>query len=85
MNDPEQAMIVKDNPSPAYSRIYRVCLFDYGAVIPRVELVKATTDAEAIELARNLHSPAQCEIWDEHRLVAEFAPGLLEIELPLAR
>ena len=75
-------MIGHDNSSPAFSRIYRVCLFDDGAVIPRVELVKAATDAEAIALARSFNSPAQCEIWDEHRLVGEFAGGPVQMDLP---
>lgn len=82
MDAPELVMIGYDNSSPAMLRIYRVCSFEKGAVIPRVELIKASSDAQAVEMARNLNSSPQCEIWEGHRLVGEFSPGLLQVELP---
>jgi hypothetical protein len=52
-------------------RIYRVCLFEPGAVVPKVQLMSATSDEQAIALASTLDPSAERELWDRHRLVAQ--------------
>ncbi|MFL6758249.1 MAG: hypothetical protein ACJ8E4_03985 [Sphingomicrobium sp.] len=52
-------------------RIYRVCLFEPGAVVPKVQLMSATNDEQAITLASTLEPSAEREVWERHRLVAE--------------
>ena len=53
-------------------RLYTVCVFDEGLLVPWVRLVDARDDCEAIALARAIHPSKRREIWDRHRLVAEF-------------
>ena len=52
-------------------RIYRVCLFEPGAVVPKVQLMSAANDEQAIALASGLEPSAEREVWDRHRLVAQ--------------
>ena len=51
-------------------RIYRLCSFTPGAVVPRVELLGATCDEEALQVAGSIEITAERELWDRHRLVA---------------
>ena len=51
-------------------RIYRLCSFTPGAVVPRIELLGATCDEEALHVAGTIESMAERELWDRHRLVA---------------
>ena len=57
-------------------RLYRLCLFDRGAVVPRVQLISATGDEQAIALANGIDPTAEREIWDRHRLVAHLRPAM---------
>jgi hypothetical protein len=52
-------------------RIYRVCLFEPGAVVPKVQLMSATSDEQAIAQASTIDPSAEREVWDRHRLVAQ--------------
>jgi hypothetical protein len=52
-------------------RIYRVCSFLPGAVVPRVQLVSAVDDDQVIALANDIDPSAMREVWDRHRLVVE--------------
>ena len=52
-------------------RIYRVCLFEPGAVVPKVQLMSATSDEQAVALASTIDPSAEREVWDRHRLVAQ--------------
>jgi hypothetical protein len=69
---------VSANGSPAIAlagkafdqRIYRLCLFEPGAVVPRVQLLSAPSDEEAVALAVDIDPVAEREVWDRHRLVA---------------
>ncbi|MFL6755921.1 MAG: hypothetical protein ACJ8EH_10060 [Sphingomicrobium sp.] len=54
------------------SRLYSVCVFDEGLVVPWVKLLDATSDTEAIGAARCICPSKRRELWDRHRLVAEF-------------
>jgi hypothetical protein len=56
------------------SRVYCVCLFPRGAVVPTVKLLEAASDAEAIQLAFCISPSGEREVWDRHRLVARLAP-----------
>lgn len=55
-------------------RLYRICCFERGAVVPTVELVSAAGDEHAIELARSCNPTIEREIWDWNRLVAHLQP-----------
>jgi len=54
------------------SRLYSVCVFDEGLVVPWVKLVDAESDTEAIGAARCICPSKRRELWHRHRLVAEF-------------
>jgi len=58
----------------ARPRIYRICLFEQGAVVPKVQLFSATGDEQAIALASSIDPATERELWDRHRLVA-YLPG----------
>jgi hypothetical protein len=51
-------------------RMYRICSFAPGAVVPKVELIGATCDEEALLVADTIERSAERELWDRHRLVA---------------
>lgn len=53
-------------------RVYTICSFDPGQVVARVKLIDAETDQEAVEEARSIDRFKRRELWDRHRLVAEF-------------
>ena len=57
-------------------RVYCLCFFDPGSVVPAVELLDAGSDVEAVALARNRRPAAAKELWDHHRLVARMRPGM---------
>ena len=54
----------------AIKRLYTLCYFDNGLVVPGVQLFDAETDEEAIAEAESLHPFRNRELWDRHRLVA---------------
>jgi hypothetical protein len=53
-------------------RVYRICYFKRGAVVPDVMLVDAVTDEQAMAIARTIRPGAEREVWDRHRLVEHF-------------
>jgi hypothetical protein len=55
-------------------RIYSLCVFERGAIVPRVQFLAAHTDEEAISSARTSSSFCTRELWLRHRLVAAFKP-----------
>lgn len=55
-------------------RVYSLCFFDRGCVVPRVQLLDAYTDEEAIEAARSTNRFKRREIWLRHRLVGILRP-----------
>jgi hypothetical protein len=59
----------------AVHRIYSVCFFRDGFLVPDVKLIDASSDEEAIESARMNRSFTTREVWDRHRLVAVIPPG----------
>jgi hypothetical protein len=61
-------------PQSYADRIYTICSFDPGLVVARVKLFDARTDSEAIETARSIDRFKVRELWERHRLVAEFKP-----------
>ena len=56
------------------NRIYSLCSFAQGVIVPDVRLIEAATDAEAIEIARDGRLFTTRELWDRHRLVAVIPP-----------
>jgi len=56
--------------SPGSSRFYSVCSFDRGLVVPRVTLLEAYSDDEAIRAVSAMSRFFERELWDRHRLVA---------------
>ena len=57
------------------SRVYTLCFFERGWVVPKVQLIDASTDDEAVEFARGSGWCSLKEVWDRHRLVAVIQPG----------
>jgi hypothetical protein len=57
------------------SRVYCLCLFQRGAVVPEVKLIDADGDDEAVSVARATSPACERELWDRHRLVAHFPPA----------
>lgn len=53
-------------------RVYCVCFFPTGAVVPEVKLVKAANDGDVIQQTKTKYPSGDLEIWDDHRLVANF-------------
>jgi hypothetical protein len=70
-------MPVDDAPAIPWSRekigqrLYRLCMFEPGGVVPRVQLFSATGDEQAIAFASVIDPWAAREVWDRHRLVAQ--------------
>jgi hypothetical protein len=64
------------NPNAGFSnervRVYSVCCFDEGLVVPQVSLLEASSDEEAIGQVRSMHCLKTRELWQRHRLVASF-------------
>jgi hypothetical protein len=58
-------------------KVYLICLFERGAIVPEVRLVEAACDEDAISLAQAMHPSAEREVWDMDRRVAHF-PGALD-------
>jgi hypothetical protein len=63
-------------------RIYTLCSFDRGLVVPKVQLIDAVTDDEAVAFARGSDLCSLREVWDRHRLVAVIQPRNLEAARP---
>ena len=67
--------LIDDQPAAQDAlRIYSVCSFDRGIVVPRVQLLEAVTDEEAVSAARSMDRFKSRELWHRHRLIAVFAP-----------
>ena len=62
---------------PAH-RVYTLCSFDGGLIVPKVQLIDAATDDEAVARARGTNMWNLRELWDRHRLVAVIPPRSLE-------
>jgi hypothetical protein len=62
-------------PASDTARVYSICFFDRGLVVPRVQLLEADTDEEAISAAQSMNRVLAWELWDRHRLVAAIPPG----------
>ena len=62
---------IDDIPFPDESgRLYTACFFERGAIVPRVQLLAAKSDEEAIAKVGSSHMFMTRELWDRHRLVA---------------
>lgn len=62
----------KDEIAPASAsatRVYSICLFDPGFVVPRVTLLEAQSDEAAINAAHEMNHGSGHELWDQDRLV----------------
>jgi len=56
-------------------RVYSVCFFRDGAIVPDVRLIDAGSDQEAVDSARGNLAFTTREVWDRHRLVAVIPPA----------
>ena len=52
------------------SLVYSVCFFESGLIVPRVSLLEAASDDEAVSAAYAMNRFSMRELWDRHRLVA---------------
>lgn len=57
-----------------FGRVYTACFFDQGLVVPRVKVLEAPTDDDAISELRSLNRFTERELWHGHRLVAVIPP-----------
>lgn len=57
-------------PLQTTPRVYSICCFDRGLLVPRVQLLEAATDEEAVSEARSMHRNKSRELWHRHRLIA---------------
>ena len=56
-------------------RVYTACFFDPGVIVPRVSMLAAANDEEAIAAMRSSQIFKMRELWDRHRLVAVIPPN----------
>lgn len=56
------------------NRVYTICTFDRGLVVPNVRLIDAQTDDEAVAFAGDCSLSSMKEVWERHRLVAVIEP-----------
>jgi hypothetical protein len=63
-----------DPQQQAVRRVYTLCSFDRGLVVPKVQLIDAVTDDEAVAFAGGSNLCSLREVWDRHRLVAVIQP-----------
>ena len=68
---PDSDPLLPSMMSSLDERLYRICLFDPGAVVPRVQLVSASDDEHVIALAAGIDPMLEREVWDRHRLVVQ--------------
>lgn len=69
------AEMIESQPSNCQaSRIYNICAFKAGCVVPEVSLLEAGSDEEALHVASSAFAFAVREVWDRHRLVAVLKP-----------
>jgi hypothetical protein len=65
-------------PEEPPARVYSLCSFGAGVAAPNVKLIEASSEAEAVELARERLLFTTRELWDGNRLVAVIPPMLSE-------
>jgi hypothetical protein len=65
---------ISDDAAPA-TRIYTVCFFEPGSVVPQVHLIDAVDDGDALAEARGRRAFMIREVWDRHRLVGVIQPA----------
>lgn len=66
-------------------RVYTVCFFDPGQFVPRVKLLDALTDEEAIAEARTMNPWTKRELWERHRFVATIQSKTMDRDLATSR
>ena len=70
-------MIAEPNERLAKSdRLYSVCFYGRGWIVPEMQFVEAATDNEASALVDTLRPWMTREIWDRHRLVRVLPPTI---------
>lgn len=52
-------------------RVYTLCVFDEALIVPWVQLLDASDDVEAMDLARSVRPSKRRELWHGHRFVAD--------------
>jgi hypothetical protein len=62
-------------PTAESARLYSLCFFDRGWIVPQVQFVDADSDEDALILARSMKPWMTREIWDRHRLVRVLPPS----------
>jgi hypothetical protein len=68
-------MLLEPHSEPRGSRrLYSLCLFERGWIVPHVRFLHAENDLDALALAKSLDPWMTREVWDEHRLVDVLPP-----------
>lgn len=65
---------IADHAAPE-SRIYTLCFFEAQSIVPKVVLIDASDDAEALAEAGTRLGFTTREVWDRHRLVGVIEPA----------
>lgn len=68
-------MQVVDDEAEKPGRLYSLCCFDRGWIVPEVQLFEAEDDQDAFVLARSMRPSMTRELWDRHRLVRVLPPS----------
>lgn len=66
--------MTEPSENTASDRLYSLCFFERGWVVPHVELLEAPSDQDALDRARSIKPWMTREIWDRHRLVRVLPP-----------
>ena len=64
------------NPLAETDRLYSVCFYGRGWIVPEMQFLEAATDDEADALAGSMRPWMTREIWDRHRLVRVLPPTI---------
>jgi hypothetical protein len=60
----------------AAGRLYSLCFFERGWVVPKVEFLEAETDQDALLQASSMKPWMIREVWERHRLVRVLLPSM---------
>lgn len=57
-------------------RLYSVCIYSRGAIVPQVQFLEAANDEAALTIASSMKPWMTREVWERHRLVRTLKPTL---------
>ena len=74
----DMAMVAEpDQRQVQTNRVYSVCFFGKGWIVPEVQFVEAATDKDASDLDGSMRPWMTREVWQSNRLVRVLPPTLV--------